>query len=268
MYPHRAPVLQNRTCQSWKPGRCYLVHTRSARYPATAIRSNSKRHGIIWMPFPDRTADRWSSASNSNQVTTPTPWDKEEQESDLPAPPVWLDMLTRVDQRKSSGSLSQVPPSASALEKEAVTVQQPVQQPVVSPPFHPVATPWEQLPVSSSSYAAQEEEEFFFGPEWLKSLGATTMEPLTPQEPELAPIQTYSEEPEPSVSSAPTATFEQLAAWATPSAETEPQVVEGTVPVEFETKKISVENWIEQKPPKKLAHPEQNCYYHAGRARK
>ena len=176
-------------------------------------------------------------------------------------------MLTRVDQRKSSGSLSQVPPSASALEKEAVTVQQPVQQPVEPPPFHPVATPWEQLPVSSSSHAAQEEEEFFFGPEWLKSLGATTMEPLTPQEPELAPIPTHSEEPEPSVSSAPTATFEQAAAWATPSAETEPQVVEDTVPVKSETKKISVENWIEQAA-QKLAHPEQNSHYYAGRARK
>src|SRR5256885_2209084 len=117
MYPHRAPALQSRRCQSWKPGGCNLVHTRSARHPATA-------------------------------------------------------------------------------------------------------TPWEQLPVPSSSHAAQEEEEFFFGPDWLKSLGATTMEPLTPQEPELPPIPTHSEEPEPSVSSTPTATFEQAAAWATPPAET------------------------------------------------
>ena len=222
--------------------------------------SNQVEQQAAWYhmdAFSGSTADPWSSSSNSNQVTTPTPWDKEEQESDLPAPPVWLDMLTKVDQRKSSGSLSQVPPSASALEKEAVTVQQPVQQPVEPPPFHPVAIPWEQLPVSSSSHAIQEEEEFFFGPEWLKSLGATTMEPLTPQEPELAPIPTHSEEPEPSVSSVPTATFEQTAARATPSAETEPQVVEDTVPVESETKKISVENWIEQAA-QKLAHPEQN----------
>ncbi len=222
--------------------------------------SNQVEQQAAWYhmdAFSESTADPWSSASNSNQVTPPTSWDMEEEESDLPAPPVWLDMLTRVDQRKSSGSLSQVPPSASALEKEAVTVQQPVQQPVEPPPFHPVATPWEQLPVSSSSHAAQEEEEFFFGPEWLKSLGATTMEPLTPQEPELAPIPTHSEEPEPSVSSTPTATFEQATAWATPQAETEPQVVEDTAPVESESKKISVENWIEQAT-QKLAHPEQN----------
>ncbi len=147
----------------------------------TSSDSNQVEQQAAWYhmdAFSESTADPWSSASNSNQVTPPTSLDMEEEESDLPAPPVWLDMLTRVDQRKSSGSLSQVPPYASALEKEAVTVQQPVQQPVEPPPFRPVATPWEQLPVSSSSHAAQEEEEFFFGPEWLKSLGATTMEPL------------------------------------------------------------------------------------------
>src|SRR5207247_2196093 len=136
----------------------------------TSSDSNQVEQQAAWYhmdAFSESTADPWSSASNSNQVTPPTSLDMEEEESDLPAPPVWLDMLTRVDQRKSSGSLSQVPPYASALEKEAVTVQQPVQQPVEPPPFHPVATPCEQLHVSSSSHAAQEEEEFFFGPEWL-----------------------------------------------------------------------------------------------------
>ena len=160
-------------------------------------------------------------------------------------------------------------PSASALEKEAVTVQQPVQQPVEPAPPHPMAIPWEQVPVSSSpSHAEQDEEEFFFGPEWLKSLGATTREPITPQEPEIAPLPTHSEEPEPSASSSPTATFEQGAAWATSSAETEPQVVEDTAPVESEAQqKISVENWFEQAA-QKLTHPEQKSPYYAGRARK
>ena len=226
------------------------------------IDSNQVEQQAAWYhmdAFSGSTADPLSSASNNNQATTPVLWDIEEQESDLPAPPAWLDILTRGDHRQSSGSLSQVAPSASALEKEAVTVQQPVQQPVEPAPPHPMAIPWEQVPVSSPpSHAEQDEEEFFFGPEWLKSVGATTREPITPQEPEIAPLPTHSEEPEPSASSSPTATFEQGAAWATSSAETEPQVVEDTAPVESEAQqKISVENWFEQAT-QKLTHPEQN----------
>lgn len=212
-----------------------------------SIDSNQVEQQAAWYhmdAFSGSSADSWSSANNSNQVTTPAHWDIEEQESDLPAPPAWLDMLTRGDHRQSSGSLSPVLPSATALEKEAVTVQQSIQQPVEPSSLHPT-TPWEQLPVPSSpSHTAQEEEENFFGPEWLKSLGATTIEPVTPQEPEIARQPTHSEEPETVVSSAPTAGAE-------------PQVIKAAAPVEPETMQISVENWFEQAS-QKLTHSEQN----------
>ncbi len=225
------------------------------------IDSNQVEQQAAWYhmdAFSGSSADSWSNASNSNQVPTPTHWDIEEQESDLPAPPAWLDMLTRSDHRQSSGSLSPVAPSAPALEQEVVTVQQSVQQPIEPAKIHPTASPWEQLPVTSSpSPVAPEEEEYFFGPEWLKSLGATTIEPVTPQEPEIERQPTHSEEPEPVVSSTPTATFEQANTSTILAAEAETQVIEAAASVESETKKITVENWFEQAS-QMLTHPEQN----------
>jgi tetratricopeptide (TPR) repeat protein len=202
--------------------------------------------------FTDTTADPWSSASNNNPVTSSASWGIEEQESDLPAPPAWLDMLTKGNHRQSSGPMPQVPPSAPAQAQEIATVQ----QPVASTPLPAIHVPQEEQYhfASSSSQATQEEEEFFFGPEWLKSLGATTMDPLNPQEPEIAP----SAEPTPSESSVPAAVPEAVASWTIPATVAESQTVAETAPPQSEAKQtITVENWLEQAA-QKLNQPEQN----------
>jgi tetratricopeptide (TPR) repeat protein len=185
----------------------------------------------------ETTADLWSSASNNDLVTSSASWGIEEQESDLPAPPAWLDMLTKGNRRQSSGPMPQVPPSAPARAQEIATVQQPV-----------ASTP---LP---AMHVPQEEEDFFFGPEWLKSLGATTMDPLNPQEPEIAPPA----EPAPSETSVPAAVPEAVASWTIPATVVEPQTVAETAPPQSEAKQaITVENWLEQAS-QKLNQPEQN----------
>jgi hypothetical protein len=229
----------------------------------TPFDSNHSQQQPAWYhmdSFGDSTADPSISASNNNQLNTPALWEIEEQESDLPAPPAWLDMLTRGDHQQSSEALPQVPPSASALEQEVV--QQPVHQPIEPAPSPTLTTPWEQPPIpSSSSQPAQDEEEFFFGPEWLKSLGATTIEPttsLTPQQPEKAPQTTASEAPAPSISNAPTATSTPTPDWTIPPAATDLQVGGETSTGASETNQtISVENWLEQAT-QKLSHPNQN----------
>jgi tetratricopeptide (TPR) repeat protein len=229
----------------------------------SSIDSNHSQQQPAWYhmdSFGGSSADLWSNTSNDNQLNTPALWDLEEQESDLPAPPAWLDMLTRGDHQQSSGSMPQVPPSTSAPEQEAV--QQPAHQPVEAASTPIMTTSWDQLSISSSpSQPAQEEEEFFFGPEWLKSLGATTIEPLTPQQPEKAPQTTPSAVPAPSISSTPTATPAPAVDWSAPSAATDLtdlQVEEETSPGTSEAKQtISVENWLEQAA-QKLSHPGQN----------
>ena len=60
---------------------------------ATSSDSNQVEQQAAWYhmdAFSESTADPWSSASNTNQVTPPTSWDMEEEESDLPAPPDWV----------------------------------------------------------------------------------------------------------------------------------------------------------------------------------
>ena len=231
----------------------------------TSLDSNHSQQQPAWYhmdSFGDSTADPWSSANNNNQLNTPALWEIEEQESDLPAPPAWLDMLTRVDHQQSSGSMPQIPPSASPVEQEAV--QQSAHKPAELAPTPTQTTPGEQSPVPSSPSQPAQEEEFFFGPEWLKSLGATEIEPptplapLTPQQPEKSPKTTPSEAYAPSISNAPMATSTPTPDWTTPSTATDLQVGHETSTGASETKQtISAGSWLEQAA-QKLSQPNQN----------
>src|SRR5207247_4935320 len=116
-------------------------------------------------------------------ILSSSSWESEEVDSDLPAPPAWLDMLTKGDRRQASGPIQQVPLAASAVEQEAPAVQQSAAQtvnneeparPAESAPAPEIQATWqEHAQASAPSSESLEEEAFSFGPEWLKSLGAT-----------------------------------------------------------------------------------------------
>ena len=88
-------------------------------------------------------------------------WANVSKEGSMPSPPAWLNMLTQNEIRQlNDGEVSDITP----IEEESVASPSPVQstrkeKPVVTPPL-----------------AIDEEEAFSFGPEWLKSLGAASIE--------------------------------------------------------------------------------------------
>jgi tetratricopeptide (TPR) repeat protein len=142
------------------------------------------------------TFDAWSSMGNmSKSDATPggSTWGTEaREESDIPSPPAWLDMLTKGGRPQSqsgplraSENLPEIPTSES--EPEPVS---PGSMP--STPFfteQPAITrmPWEDELQMAPATASDEDEAFSFGPEWLKSLGAEVMESYTSSTP--APVE-------------------------------------------------------------------------------
>jgi len=117
-------------------------------------------------------------------------WSTATQDDDLPSPPAWLDMLTKPDQQ-SVGSASTSSTQSSAVQEPlgSMLLAQSQEEAV---PTSPQLREEDLSSVPASS--AQEEPAFFFSsedndpdlrwPEWLKSLGAETMEP----EPELETV--------------------------------------------------------------------------------
>ena len=176
----------------------------------------------------------WSHANNIEPGSPAAVWDTEEQEGELPAPPAWLDKLTKGE--------FQPPP----MPAEAATTPPVEQEPLT---FMVKASPQEeaeavldtQVPADDSAAASQssqeqeDEEPFFFGPEWLKSLGAAAIDSVLPQESE-TPLDVPVEPAQ--SSGAP----EEAAA---PSVQSETE------------QKISVASWLDQAA-QKLGQTEQN----------
>jgi tetratricopeptide (TPR) repeat protein len=108
------------------------------------------------------------------------------QENDLPSPPAWLGMLTKKD-RQPSGSMPILPTQSAS-----------VQEPLESRFF--TQSPVEQGPASSKPeeepalfYATEDKDPELAWPEWLKSLGAETLE--SEPEPRSAPAVPETQEP-------------------------------------------------------------------------
>ncbi len=211
----------------------------------------------------------WSAMPPLESTTSAATWGAEEKAADLPAPPAWLDMLTKGG-RRQSGSL----PKQSSTASPAPVVSEPLDlmvKPSTSRKEEPqLHTPLPQEEINEVAPAqplasSDDEEAFFFGPEWLKSLGATTMDSPSLLEEEIA-TSPASKRTQPLVANQPQ-TVSSLQAEdevATPSITSEaalvstPPVVPEPAPVEAETKEqMSVENWLDRAA-QRLAQPEQN----------
>jgi tetratricopeptide (TPR) repeat protein len=237
------------------------------------VRSDQQPAWYHMDAFPESSADSWSGTSDIDPILSSSPWESEEADSDRHEPPAWLDMLTKGDRRQASGPIKQVSRTTPAVEQEAPAVQQSAAQPVYAvEPARP-AEPVESAPVpeiqatwqesgqtSTPSSGSLEEEAFSFGPEWLKSLGATPIESSTPQETESDAPPVPTAEPAPHVPTKPAGVPEAAIDWTLPEAnpDSQPSTAGDNPVVASETEqKFTLENWLEQAA-QKLTRPEQN----------
>src|SRR6266566_3237240 len=127
-----------------------------------------------------------TAMSPSKQETADAPRQTAEKAGNQPVLPTWLDMLTSSEPRQPSGSLSKGPTPAV-----------PSPTPAIHEPLEPETEPAAQASpqqentdeVAASQLSLGEEEPFLFGPEWLKSLGATVMDSPFSSEEEATPPQ-------------------------------------------------------------------------------
>jgi tetratricopeptide (TPR) repeat protein len=131
--------------------------------------------------------------STIGSAETMDSWITATQEDEFPTPPAWLDMLTKID-RQPSGPLS------TSSSQSPVVQEPPASTPYTQPQVEAeLAAPklWEDDFSNAPASSVQEEEPAFFfspeengsdmeWPEWLKSLGAETLE--REPEPGIAPV--------------------------------------------------------------------------------
>jgi tetratricopeptide (TPR) repeat protein len=189
--------------------------------------------------FEEHSAESWNSALPSMETTTGTPWEekKEKQDTDIPAPPAWLDMLTKGEHREASGK-----PSARTAPTPPTEAEAPPKPKAVEPPSTksgivgqtPLGEARDSMQAAESQSTQDDDEGFFFGPEWLKSLGATTFDSpdsTTTTKETLAPAPFLSNEPQPTRPNVPTEPVAQAAL---------------VIPEQPAESTSSAQNWLDQ----------------------
>ncbi|HYL42548.1 MAG TPA: tetratricopeptide repeat protein [Ktedonobacteraceae bacterium] len=207
--------------------------------------------------FEERSAESWKGMLPPMETTPNTSWEEaeEKQDTDMPAPPAWLDMLTKGERREASGKLPARTASTPSAEAEAPSRPQAVEPPLTEPEADG-QTPWsaarDSMQTAGSQSAPDDEEGFFFGPEWLKSLGATTFDSpdttTTTKETPAPAAPFLSKESQPTRQNAPT----EPVAEAAPVTPEQPAELTSSSPAE-----TSAQNWLDQAA-QKLSTPEQD----------
>jgi len=128
------------------------------------------------------------------------PWSTASREDDLPSPPAWLNMLTQID-RQPGGTIPTSSTQSSSVQEslESASLPQPHIEPEPAPSklweedFSAVPTPPVQEDAPTSSFSSEDNDFEMEWPEWLKSLGAETIE--RDPEPVTAPGALESQQP-------------------------------------------------------------------------
>ena len=160
----------------------------------------------------DGSASVWDNLSSLPPLPSIDIRETESKEADLPSPPAWLDMLTRGDgfiaARQTPSQIEQASPVPGQL---TVRPTYDAQTPSESEEELPVVPEQEEEP---TFFFASDEKDVDMGwPEWLKSLGAETMEPEPPEEDEFFEALTAVPESQPQ---APVRLWADQADWAAP----------------------------------------------------
>nr|HET6902202.1 tetratricopeptide repeat protein [Ktedonobacteraceae bacterium] len=205
--------------------------------------------------FEEPSFDSWNDEENPTQSASGISWGgMEEQESENPAPPAWLDMLTKSDPSPSHS----LPPAQSIESHIPVASTLPSVEPEADLP-----SSWsDQVATSSNTNppSLDADEPFFFGPAWLKSLGAAEMESSSP--PIISQNVPHTQEEEEGLPSAlpaqPIAAEQPVLQEQTPISEPEVKPVPPATPILPETQEnVTFENWLDHAA-QKLNQPQQN----------
>lgn len=156
----------------------------------------------------------WDNTSSKDLVSDVEAWGGETQHEEQPTPPAWLDSLTHTELRQHTGAMPAqpvrpAPPTQPAQALKAASTPEQSQKPSVPVPdeFSPAPPPgrtWSAGNDIPSTTSVEEDAAAFFlasddsdndmgWPEWLKSLGAATLEPEAEPESEPEPSTGWSE---------------------------------------------------------------------------
>lgn len=124
----------------------------------------------------------YTNLDNREDAESLHSWSSETQEVDFPTPPAWLDVLTKFDWQQGD---AKSPPSTRSQDLKTSNENKTYSQ-TYAEPEHAAPKLWqEDLNARSEGYIAEEPAFFFTAdesnsemewPEWLKSLGAETLE--------------------------------------------------------------------------------------------
>jgi len=143
----------------------------------------------------------WEALGEPGEETAGN-WASSTKADDAPAPPAWLSMLTQGERKQLAGEFPALSPSSNEKSSE-----EPASQPSATVAFDLPSAREEEAEAKAPSAKAQQreeqEEQLSFGPEWLKSLGAATIENGHPEEqehssagPQVQPQEEHEPEPE------------------------------------------------------------------------
>jgi tetratricopeptide (TPR) repeat protein len=195
---------------SQKPAEAYVPHDQYKETPAWAAEDPPTEVELDGV-------DVGEAREEENEAFTTGGWTLATKEEYMPATPGWLSMLTQ-DQHQQTGDAPPIPEQPSQEQKPAVTSPAAQQTLESEPVFYAQPSKDAELQAASGS-ADDDEESFFFGPDWLKSLGATMMDDAPEADAVFPTFQQAAvlEEPEPE----PKAVFSP---WTVQTPEPEPQL--------------------------------------------
>ena len=139
---------------------------------------------------PPEAANTWDNLDtiNYSEPAVPDAWKSNIQEAELPTPPAWLDMLTRSERTQTDREASSLSASSSNGQEQAENTF--IAHPQLEPEAHT-----EQVEEPAFFSSSEDKDDDLSWPEWLKSLGAATMEEPQPEgtvppapEPEHMPV--------------------------------------------------------------------------------
>ncbi len=135
--------------------------------------------------------ESWQNGRETQQAPEPS-WMSGVQDEAVSTPPAWLNMLTQDEARGQRQPNDVAPSIIEEHEQQQPLIEVPVLTPSQSqmetvPADEGIDKSWREA-LQTSLNTTTDEEPFSFGPEWLKSLGATELESEVQEQPVSAPI--------------------------------------------------------------------------------
>ncbi len=120
-------------------------------------------------------SDSWERLTNDNASYTSNSWSSSVEEKQTAAPPSWLNMLTQSEPQQVAEPSVKLPD-----QREETAIVEPQAAPAYSEDAAYQQLGYMPVLQESAQTSDEDEEESFFGPEWLKSLGAASFSGISP----------------------------------------------------------------------------------------